>query len=166
MSIWTGSLVEPLAGDFIDATDQHQTYEAVKALTDPWTAYTPVWRSSGTQPALGNGTLTGAYRQSGKFGQFHILLTVGSTSTFGTGIYRFDSPNSWTFSSDRLHGLSMITDATGNVYLGGTIVATGGLVTCRVHGLTLAASPPTATVPMTWATGDKWYLQWQGEVEP
>lgn len=166
MTTWDGTLPTPGSGGDILGEDIQTMLDALHGLTDAWTPYSPTWRSSGTQPVLNNGTLIGAYRQSGKFAQVHILLTVGSTSTFGTGVYRFDTPNSWTFTSDRLHGLSMITDATGNVFLGGTVVAAAGLITCRVHGLTLAASPPTATVPMTWATGDKFYLQFHGEVEP
>src|SRR5882672_3849200 len=31
-----------------------------------WTAYTPVWGSSGTAPAIGNGSLTGFFIQVGK----------------------------------------------------------------------------------------------------
>lgn len=165
MSIWNGTLVAPLAGDWITADDQDETYAAVKALTDAWTPYTPTWRSSGTQPALGNGTLTAAYRESGTFGEAHITLTIGSTSTFGTGIYRFDVPTGWSFTTSRLRGLSMITDATGNVFLGGNIMATSTLVTTRVHGLAIANSIPGSTIPMTWATGDVWYLRFSGEIE-
>ena len=166
VSIWTDSLVEPLAGDWINADDQHETYEAVKAVTDAWTSYTPTWLSSGTAPALGNGTISGAYRQSGKLGQLHILLTIGSTSTFGTGIYRFSLPPSWSFTADRCHGVNLITDATGNVHIGGTYVPIPTALSCRIHGLAIASSIPSATVPMTWATGDKWYLKFEGEVEP
>jgi hypothetical protein len=57
-----------------------------------WTSYTPAWTSSGTAPALGNGTLTGAYSQWGKVVNFRFDLTLGSTSTMGTGSYRFSLP--------------------------------------------------------------------------
>lgn len=61
--------------------------------TNPaWSSYTPAWTSSGTAPALGNGTLTGAYIQHGSTVHVRIVLTLGSTSTVGTGLYRFSLP--------------------------------------------------------------------------
>lgn len=56
-----------------------------------WTSYTPTWTSSGTAPALGNGTLTGQYRRSATSDIVHwwLRLLIGSTTTFGTGVYRF-----------------------------------------------------------------------------
>lgn len=57
-----------------------------------WTSYTPVWTSSGSAPGLGNGTLTGAYVQVGKIVHFRIRLRAGSTTTFGTGSFRFTLP--------------------------------------------------------------------------
>lgn len=57
-----------------------------------WTTYTPTWRSSGTQPAVGNGVLVGRYRQFGKTIVGGIILTAGSTTTYGTGTYSFDIP--------------------------------------------------------------------------
>lgn len=63
-----------------------------KAIGDPWTAYVPVWTSTGTAPALGDGTLTGAYIQVGKLVHYRIALTMGSTTTYGTGSYAFSLP--------------------------------------------------------------------------
>lgn len=46
-------------------------------INDPWTAYTPTL--SGI--TLGNGTLSGRYKQIGKTVYFSISLTLGSTSS-------------------------------------------------------------------------------------
>lgn len=56
-----------------------------------WTTFTPTWGSSGTAPAIGNGSLTGKYRRSANADIVHfwIRLLIGSTTTFGTGVYRF-----------------------------------------------------------------------------
>lgn len=54
--------------------------------------YTPTWASSGTAPALGNGVLTGRWCRIGTFIHFRIGLTFGSTTTAGTGFYRFTLP--------------------------------------------------------------------------
>ena len=64
----------------------------VPSIAAPWTAYTPSWTSSGTLPALGNGTAVGYYNQIGKSVDFRFTLTFGSTSTFGTGNYYFSLP--------------------------------------------------------------------------
>jgi hypothetical protein len=59
----------------------------------PSTAITPLWVSSGTSPSVGNGTLTGEYYQLGKMVWINIVLTLGSTSTIGTGNYTFSVPS-------------------------------------------------------------------------
>lgn len=53
-------------------------------VTD-WVSFTPLWQSNGTAPALGNGTLTGRWRQVGGAADIEIRLNLGSTSTTGTG---------------------------------------------------------------------------------
>lgn len=55
-------------------------------------AYTPVWGSTGTAPALGNGTIVGAYYKVGRWIVGRAVLTIGSTSTFGTGSYTLSLP--------------------------------------------------------------------------
>jgi hypothetical protein len=51
-----------------------------------WLSYVPVWGSNGTQPALGvNGTISGIYSKIGKTIQVRIAMTLGSSSTVGTG---------------------------------------------------------------------------------
>lgn len=57
-----------------------------------WQSWTPTWSSSGSAPALGNGTIAGSYIQIGKTVKAQLKLTVGSTSTIGTGNYFFTLP--------------------------------------------------------------------------
>lgn len=57
-----------------------------------WTSYTPTWTSTGTAPALGNGTLVGRYMKVGRTVTAHVNLITGSTSTYGTGAYNFALP--------------------------------------------------------------------------
>jgi hypothetical protein len=57
------------------------------------TSYTPIWAViSGTQPVLGNGTLTGSYSRIGDLVFFRIQLNIGSTTTTGSGNYTFSLP--------------------------------------------------------------------------
>ena len=57
-----------------------------------WTPYSPSWTASTTNPNLGNGTLIGRYSKIGRQVTFHINLTCGSTTTFGSGNYNFTLP--------------------------------------------------------------------------
>lgn len=54
--------------------------------------WTPNWTSTGTTPSLGNGAISGIARRSGDRLQGTIKLTSGSTTTFGTGDYKFSIP--------------------------------------------------------------------------
>jgi hypothetical protein len=58
----------------------------------PWIAFTPVWTSTGTQPAIGNGALIGRYLTIGPLCFIRIRLYCGSTTTFGTGAFQFSLP--------------------------------------------------------------------------
>lgn len=57
-----------------------------------WTPYIVNWTGAGSNPAIGNGTLNGAYRLVGKTVDFRIYLQAGSTTTFGSGLYSFNPP--------------------------------------------------------------------------
>jgi len=58
----------------------------------PWKTYTPAWTAATTNPVLGNGTLTGQYLQVGKTVHYRIVLTMGSTTTYGSGYYQLSLP--------------------------------------------------------------------------
>jgi hypothetical protein len=57
-----------------------------------WTSFTPVWTSTGTQPAIGNGSLTGKFCRINKLVIGNIALISGGTTNFGTGSYLFNFP--------------------------------------------------------------------------
>lgn len=57
-----------------------------------WATYTPTWTAPTTNPAVGNGSITGRWQQMGKTTHFWILLTAGSTTTFGSGVFQFGLP--------------------------------------------------------------------------
>lgn len=60
--------------------------------TGAWTAYTPAFTASTSNPSVGNGSLTGRYNRLGKMVFFTIRLTIGSTTTRGVGTWRFSLP--------------------------------------------------------------------------
>lgn len=57
-----------------------------------WGTYTPVWAATTTSPTLGNGTIAGRFLQIGKTVHFSIKITIGSTTTLGSGNYQFGLP--------------------------------------------------------------------------
>lgn len=93
MTTWIGTAPSFAAGIDTTATTKFNTIrDALKALTEAWTSYTPTWSSSGTAPAINNGTIVGGYMQAGKYVGFRALITVGSTTTFGTGVLSLTLP--------------------------------------------------------------------------
>lgn len=84
----TSATVWTLRGNIKGATGS-----AGAAYTPPaWATYTPTWTAATTNPALGNGSITGRWQQMGKTIQFWILLTAGASTTFGSGVFQFGLP--------------------------------------------------------------------------
>lgn len=144
----------------------------LKAIADPWVSYVPAWTASGTAPALGNGTIVGASRTLGpKTVHFRILLTMGSTTTYGTGTYRFTLPAAALAlgAGSTLNLAGLLTDTSAGA------AGKWGVQACQfVTTSTIELLAPTATadaklaivgqlVPFTWANTD--ILSVSGTVE-
>lgn len=146
------------------------TQQSVKAYVDAasnvgaaWTSYTPSWTSSGTAPAIGNGSLTGAYLLLGKLLFFRIVLLGGSSTTWGTGLYAFSLPDGVTTaaSSQVVSGYVWDSNPGTRSPAAGQVVASGSSVNRIVVGSGAGAG---ATVPFTWAVGDELVLTGMIEV--
>lgn len=74
------------------ATMNTEIRDQFNSMFAAWTTYTPTWTSSGTAPAIGNGTLLGRYMKIGRTVICHINMTTGSLSTYGTGNYNWSLP--------------------------------------------------------------------------
>lgn len=72
--------------------------ENFRVLGAPWTAFTPIWTGT-TNPAIGNGTLSGAYKQIEKTLYVRYFIKMGTTTTYGSGNWRLTLPNSLTVST-------------------------------------------------------------------
>ncbi|WP_405883679.1 hypothetical protein OG747_36850 [Streptomyces sp. NBC_01384] len=120
-----------------------------------WIPYTPVWTAPTTNPSLGNGTLIGRYQKVGRDVHFHINLTCGSTTTYGSGGYGFTLPP---FTAANL-GASMIGVAQllGTNRWAGQIVispsATGTSTFFPASQTDCRLAFHSATVPETMASG-------------
>lgn len=92
-------------------------------------AYTPVWSTSGAQPALGNGTLVGQYERKGKQVRVHVEFVAGSTTTFGSSTFQFSLPftNNATYSAR----------GVGDINIGGTLFDCVAVVAANSNQATL-----------------------------
>lgn len=131
-----------------------------KHSSTAWTAYTPTWTGGGS---LGNGTLTGRYRQTGKRLKIAVRLIWGSTSTPGTGDWNFSLPAGFTAASDVVQvvagstldaSLSTFYSTNARINPGGGGFAVNGNDSGFQQG---------AGRPITWATSDE--VNFSGEIE-
>jgi len=127
--------------------------------TDVWSSYTPSWTTTGTAPSLGNGTLVGKFKQVGKTVFFRSSLTIGSTTTVGTGNWMFSLPVT------AISGLSQTCSAMvaqgSNVYGSvGWINGTNGIFRTYVGSSNTGVSN---TVPNAWASTHT--INWTGVYE-
>ncbi len=125
----------------------------IDSLTKPgWTSYTPVWTCAGSAPSLGNGTLVGRYRRSADSDLMivEVMLTAGSTTTYGTGFFIFSVPTNASASSTTFTvGSSFIDDVSTQGRPGvAKFNASSQLIVYNSAGVVTGASP------MTWANGD------------
>lgn len=139
---WTAGEVVPAA------LMESQIRANLRAIGDPWTAYTPTW--TGTGFVIGNGTITGAWISAGKLILYRITATIGSTTTVGTGAYSFGLP---------------VAAITTNIPGGGITIFDSSAPAVRqrdvyinaastVAGQDEAGAFVTGAVPFALATGD------------
>ncbi len=124
------------------------TYE-----TEEYT-YNPQWASTGTQPAIGNGTIVGKYSMKGNQIFDNGRQTNGSTTTYGTGTYTWSLPfASKTISNYGSNGSCQVFDSSaGTFYVGrSSIGSNSSTINLATHA---AASLMSGTVPIALATSD------------
>lgn len=149
---WTGTVPSFTAGAKNRGTDMQTMADIATTLTGAWTSYTPVWTANGTAVSLGNGTIVGAYRQLGKTVDARIVLTMGSTTTFGTSFYLFTIPvtaaNLLSLGSAKFLDFGT-QDRNGTSYLFDTTHAVA----------TSNAGAAGQLVPHTWAVSDTFMIE-------
>jgi hypothetical protein len=121
----------------------------------PQQQYTPTWTTSGTAPAIGDGTLNGAWRREGELVHVNIRFEAGSTTTFGTGLFEFSLPYT---ASRRSVGQAYIEDASGVAVYVGSVYIANGQSTCRLVSSGSTSAYVGAASPMAWDESDKIWL--------
>ena len=135
----------------LTAAQLNQIRDSLKAIGDPWTAFTPTM----TNVTLGNGTLAATYMQAGKFVQFRIKVTFGSTTAI-TGSPTFTLPVT-AVGTRVVGGLVLMYNssaASGNQYkVGGAF--NSNTTTLLIRDDASAVIGATAPFGEAWATGDE-----------
>lgn len=116
-------------------------------------AYSPAWTSDGTQPSIGNGSVLGSYTVQGKLCTVQLVFLAGSTTTFGTGNWRFSLPMPAASGLQDSVGAAFGLDSGVGFVIGASIVAAGASTVQAILG----AAPSNyvnAAVPFSWAAND------------
>lgn len=114
-----------------------------------WSSYTPTWTGATSNPSIGNGTIVGRYLRMGNLVISSGLLTMGSTTTYGSGEWRVGLPT------------AAVSLAYGG---GGGIVDASSSANDEAAGVNLysatqirfftSSGPAANGVPFAWQSGD------------
>jgi hypothetical protein len=132
-----------------------------------WISYTPTWTTDGTQPTIGNGTLTGAYKQIGKTVFVRVRLVFGSTTNGGTGAFYFNLPVTASSAAGIQFPCSILDD--GNAWYQATVNGQYGGFTYKTAligqsgGGANSSQGISSTFPIGWGNLDS--LQFNGSYE-
>jgi hypothetical protein len=136
-------------------------------IDDAWTSYTPTFTTDGTQPILGDGTITGAYKIIGKTCFVRVKLNPGSTTTFGSGALLFGLPVN-AASPDGIQFPCSILNQ-GSAWYQGTVNGTykgqtdKSAIIVQSNGGVNSSEAVTATMPITFGASDS--IQFNGSYE-
>jgi len=114
------------------------------------TAFATVWASSGTQPAIVNGTISSRYDIVEGICHLQVDMLMGASTTYGTGGWTFSAPFTAQASAS---GAISILDSGTKSYLGvARLYASTSTIDLIIND---SASSISATVPFTWAVNDR-----------
>lgn len=124
--------------------------------TGTWATFIPTWTAATVNPTLGNGVLQGRWIRQGSMVTVQVYLRAGSTTTFGTGFWRFALPSAVTArtiaGTNMAHsvGSAILRDNSGANHQEAAclIDTTGSLAVIKDDTL-------RSTFPWTWATSDE-----------
>jgi hypothetical protein len=127
-----------------------------------WTTWTPSW----TNLTVGNGTVVARYQQIGKTVNYYLQFAMGSTSAVtGRIIWTLPVTPNQSFAGGL--GTAVIVDSgVGGFpgFLGGWSATQSYLSVTNTSGTYGTETNTSATVPMTWAANDFFFLNATYEV--
>lgn len=147
--------------NFIELQDADTALSAIVGTGGAWTTWVPtISASGGGSPAIGNGTFACKYVRIGKIVICRFSITVGTTTSFGTGVVRFSIPVASVSHTKCGVGTAYFEDAGVQAYLGMFELAgsAGGYV--EISYASTSASGRSAYIsgsipqPFAWGNGD------------
>ncbi|MGW6703618.1 hypothetical protein ACWGDE_01810 [Streptomyces sp. NPDC054956] len=127
-----------------------------------WSAYTPTWTASTTNPTLGNGTLTTRWARVGRMVTWVGTVDLGSTSNGGTGVWQMSLPVAAASGAGfpAWRGTASYFKSGDNDYAGQslTVGSTGLAFVVKTDTAAKAFSNVTNLVPVAAANGNS--LTW------
>lgn len=160
------TVTAPEDGDFLDIEWAEQVTEAINGLLVFQASivaigtYTPVWTGAGGNPAIVNGTITGRYCKIGNVGSsagwglLQVAQSMGSGTTYGSGIWSWSLPADWTAAASALAGWGQILDAGTKRYPAAAYLSDTTHVQLT-QPVAAGDGSVTPTLPHTWASGDQ-----------
>jgi hypothetical protein len=131
-----------------------------------WTSYTPTWAGTSSNPAIGNGTISGAYKVIGKTCFVRGRIAMGSTTTYGVGDWKIGLPVA-AINAYAIQIPASLLDS-GNGWYTGLMNGSRGLSTTYSEIQVNESSANTAVgissiFPFTWGSSDE--LSFNGSYE-
>jgi hypothetical protein len=140
-------------------------------IDNAWTSYTPTWEAP-TPPAIGNGTITGAYKVIGKTCFVRGRITMGSTTTYGSGDWSIGLPVA-AINAYAIQIPASLLDGSGGTGFYNALM-NGAVALNTISSQILANFPPSfggstaggisSLFPFTWGSGDALYFNGSYEI--
>jgi len=140
-------------------------------IDNAWTSYTPTWEAS-SNPAIGNGTITGAYKVIGKTCFVRGRIAMGSSTTYGSGDWRIGLPVA-AINAYAIQIPASLVDGSGGTGWYNALM-NGAVALNTISSQILANLPPSfggstaggisSIFPFTWGTGDELYFNGSYEI--
>lgn len=118
------------------------------------TGFVPTWKGDVSDPAIGNGSLSGSIYRNGRLVTVNISLGIGGTTTFGSGAWYFQLPapyNVWNAKNTAFGVARGLDNGTAFRVGAARVVAGTSKIYIESDG---GASQWQSTTPHTWASTD------------
>lgn len=142
------------AGEVVAASKMNsQIRDVATGIQASWSTYTPTWGGT-SNPAIGNGVLSGRYMRVGKTITANITIVMGSTTTYGSGTWTLSLPVASVFTTTTYVNLGSVSmrDTSASANSTGVAILANQTTAQMVVGSSNAFVSTTA--PWTWANGD------------
>ena len=162
MGVWSGTLSTLPSGTQITGAKLGTWHDALAALTDVWTDFSGsfAWTATTSNPAIVDGTIVAEYAQIGKLVIYRGRITMGASTTYGTGTWLISTPVSMVEGS--VTGTAMLLDSSLTANRRSGCAFPSGLTKWLFYAG--SGGVVDATSPFTWASGDSltWTIIYEG----